>query len=80
VTRQLVKVLYKLNKLDFLQQLLGKKVITMNNTQDNMNNTIDKKHQIIRTSNGKQPGGKDRPPNSKVGPGRGRYNKGYFKR
>ena len=52
----------------------------MNNTQDNMNNTIDKKQQIIRTSNGKQPGGKDRPPNSKVGPGRGRYNKGYFKR
>ena len=59
-------------------------MIKMNNTQDNMNN------ETIRLRGSKQPGAKDRPPNTKigqgqvgqgqVGQGRGRYNKGSFKR
>ena len=49
-------------------------MIKMNNTQDNMNN------ETIRLRGSKQPGAKDRPPNSKVGQGQARYNKGSFKR
>ena len=63
----------------FYNNLSDKNVITMNNTQDNMNNTIDKK-EPIRLRGNKQPGAKDRPPNSKVGQGQARYNKGSFKR
>jgi len=43
-----------------------------------MNNILDNKKEPIRLIGGnKKPGGKDRPPNSKVGPGRVRYNKGH---
>ena len=56
----------------------------MNNTKNNTNikSENNQKEPSPRNQTGKQPqpGGKDRSPNSKVGPGQGRSNRSYFRR